>query len=88
MIGFFIFILNDLFYDLPNETLNIFQVTEKLYSAALRQNTNQFEFDCLATDVVKFLIHYQKLIFLPIKTDSILSEKFNFFNADDNNYKV
>lgn len=54
--------------------------------AVLRQNINQFEYDCLATDVVKFLLHNQKLIFLPIKTDSILSEKFNFFSNDDDNF--
>lgn len=52
----------------------------------MRQNTNQFEYDCLATDVVKFLLHNQKLIFVPIKTDSILSEKFNFFDNDDDNF--
>jgi hypothetical protein len=65
-----------------------FQITDKLCCAVLRQNTNQFEYDCLATDVVKFLLHNQKLIFVPIKTDSILSEKFNFFDSDDNFYKV
>lgn len=57
--------------------------------AVLRQNVNQFEYDCLATDVVKFLLSNQTLIFLPIKTDLILSEKFSFFDNDDNNfYKV
>lgn len=66
-----------------------FQITDKLCCAVLRQNKNQFEYDCLATDVVKFLLHNQKLLFLPIKTDSILSEKFNFFkNNDDHSYKV
>lgn len=68
--------------------LYFFQITDKLCCAVLRQNINQFEYDCLATDVVKFLLHNQKLIFLPIKTDSILSEKFNFFNDDENFYKV
>lgn len=64
------------------------QITDKLCCAVLRQNVNQFEYDCLATDVVKFLLQYQDLIFLPIKTDSILSEKFNFFSDDDSFYKV
>lgn len=65
-----------------------FQITDKLCCAVLRQNINQFEYDCLATDVVKFLIHSQNLIFLPIKTDSILSEKFNSLSNDDKLFKV
>lgn len=64
------------------------QITNKLCCAILRQHLNQFEFDCLATDVVKFLICNQKLIFLPIKTDTILSEKLKMFNNDDDIYKV
>jgi len=68
--------------------LLFFQITDKLCCAVLRQNINQFEYDCLATDVVKFLLHSQKLIFLPIKTDSILSEKFNFFSNDEKLFKV
>ncbi|KAL4103515.1 hypothetical protein QTP88_018881 [Uroleucon formosanum] len=63
------------------------EITDKLCCAVLRQNINQFEYDCLATDVVKFLLHSQKLIFLPIKTDSILSEKFNSFSNDDKLFK-
>jgi len=63
------------------------EITNKLCCAILRQNLNQFEFDCLATDVVKFLLHNQKLIFLPIKTDTIISEKLKLFDNDDDIYE-
>ncbi|XP_050528369.1 DEP domain-containing protein 1B-like [Daktulosphaira vitifoliae] len=62
------------------------KVSEKLCSTVLRQNVDQFDYDCLASDVVMFLIHNHETIFLPINTNKILSEKFNFRNSEDENF--